>query len=391
MTAGGADLPPPSLPELRDRDNLRAAVLARRAGRPRQLKRLLPETEALLQDAIRAAHSGGAPLPSELVQAITAGLAAPTWNRYTAALRSWRDFASARCLDPIPADPTQFACYLAEQGRGERGYSQTKARMCAIRALSNLVGAPSPHEHPLVAGYRLGARRTKVARRGSVRPIFAHEIPRPGSSPLARGRGGRPLPARSRRARDAAARHMAFLHDGALRYDDMLEGQLGDILCFDSYLDLSVFGSKTDRRLAGQPATMPRSPEPTSGATGLFQTARFGMVRLLELPQGVLAAVAARFQAANDDPSPTGRDALATWPDDIRALADRLYTAGIAAHRLPVFGRWLFDDLTADSDLTAAPSTAEFARLARATLAGAGVDVTRAAAHSMRRGRVAGL
>jgi hypothetical protein len=56
---------------------------------------------------------------------------------------------------------------------------------------------------------------------------------------------------------------------------------------------------------------------------------------LLDLPQGVLAAIAARLQAANDDPSPTGREAL----DDIRVLADRLYTAGIAAHRLPVFGR----------------------------------------------------
>ena len=343
-TAGGVDLPIPSLPELRDRDTLRAAVLARRAGRPRQLKRLLPETEALVQDAIRAAHSGGAPLPPELVQAITAGLAAPTWNSYTAALRSWRDFASARGFDPIPADPTRFACYRAEEGRDERGCSQTKARICTIRALSDLVGAPSPHEHPLVAGYRPGARRMKVARRGSVRPIFAHEIPRPGSSPLARGRGGRSLPARSRRARDATALHLAFLHDGALRYDYMLEGQLGDILCFDSYLDVSVFGSKTDRRLAGQPATMPRSPEPTSGAAGLFQAARSGMERLLALPQEALAAIAARFQAANDDPCPTRREALATWPDDIRALADRLYAAGIAAHRLPVFGRWLFDD-----------------------------------------------
>ena len=148
-----------------------------------------------------------------------------------------------------------------------------------------------------------------VASARGLNPIPA-EVSRPGSSPLARGRGGRPLPARSRRARVAAARHMSLLRDGALRYDDMLEGQLGNILCFDSYLDLSVFGSTTDRRLASQPATMPRSPEP--GAAGPFQSASFGMECLLDLPQGVLAAIAARFQAANDDPRPTGREALAT-------------------------------------------------------------------------------
>ena len=46
---------------------------------------------------------------------------------------------------------------------------------------------------------------------------------------------------------------MAFLPDGALRYNDTLrlEGQVGDILFFDDRVDISIFGSKTDRRLAG--------------------------------------------------------------------------------------------------------------------------------------------
>jgi hypothetical protein len=39
---------------------------------------------------------------------------------------------------------------------------------------------------------------------------------------------------------------MALLHAGALRYDDMLEGQLGDCLFFPDLVLVSVFGSKTD-------------------------------------------------------------------------------------------------------------------------------------------------
>ncbi len=115
------------------------------------------------------------------------------------------------------------------------------------------------------------------------------------------------------------------------------------------------------------------------------------MGRLLKLPMEVLTTIAESFQASNDDPRPTGSKALAIWHDAIRVLAGRLYAASIAAHCLLGFRRWRFDDLNAGSDLTAAPSTIEFAQLSRATLAGAGVDTTREGAHSMRRVRVAGL
>jgi hypothetical protein len=123
------------------------------------------------------------------------------------------------------------------------------------------------------------------------------------------------------------------------------------------------------------------------------------MERLLALPPATLAAIAARFQAANDDPHPTGIQALATWPDGIRALAARLYAArqyaaGIAAHRLPVYWRWLFDDLGQESDLTASPVTVEFARLSRAMLSGGGGGCLAhggAYCSSFRRGGVAGL
>ncbi len=72
-------------------------------------------------------------------------------------------------------------------------------------------------------------------------------------------------------------------------------------------------------------------------------------------------------------------------------LAARLHAAGIMAHALPVFGRWLFEELDPTSDLTASPSTGEFGRLSRAVLASAGVDILRVAAHSFRRGRAVGL
>ncbi len=57
--------------------------------------------------------------------------------------------------------------------------------------------------------------------------------------------------------------------------------------------------------------------------------------------------------------------AVASWPPHIPELILLLYAAGVPVHSLPLFGRWLFDDLSEASELTAAPSTAKFARLSQ--------------------------
>ena len=100
-------------------------------------------------------------------------------------LRAWSGFAEANGSPWLPADPRVFADFLVAQGARDAGYSQTKARCCAIDALSTLAGVPSPTRHPLVAAVRTGARRSKRFRRGAARPIFAQEIPLLASPPPA--------------------------------------------------------------------------------------------------------------------------------------------------------------------------------------------------------------
>ena len=133
-----------------------------------------------------------------------------------------------------PADPATFAAWLAAAGAQDRGYAQTKTRCVAISALCALVGAPSPEAHHLVRAYRTAARRNKRFRRGSVTPLFRSELPLPptesqqGAPQLARRAGL--SPDERLRQRAATARHMALMHDAALRFDDTREGQLGNIL-----------------------------------------------------------------------------------------------------------------------------------------------------------------
>ncbi len=60
-------------------------------------------------------------------------------------------------------------------------------------------------------------------------------------------------------------------------------------------------------------------------------------------------------------------------------------------HLLPIYGRWQFEQLSVDSDLSAELPSHEFARLSRAVLAEAGVNTTGVGAHSFRRARGVGL
>ena len=164
--------------------------------------------------------SDGRSLPPNLVTDVTGQLHPSSWNRYAASIRPWLTYTRAHNLAVLPANPVDFAHFLAEAGARDAGYSQTKFRVNAIRSLSELAGLASPHTHPLVAGYRRGVSRTKGAsRRGSVRPIFGSEIPEALPQPALRtqpsGRGrphqrgrGRSLSVRSQLARLASVRQL---------------------------------------------------------------------------------------------------------------------------------------------------------------------------------------
>ena len=71
---------------------------------------------------------------------------------------------------------------------------------------------------------------------------------------------------------------------------------------------------------------------------------------------------------------------MSTWPAEVRDLAIPLYERGLSVHCLPYYGSWLWDTLTADSDLAAVPTTRQFGRLAQQVLAEAGAPAAGAGA-----------
>jgi hypothetical protein len=155
---------PLSLFELRRWEDLRDAILRRRAGRPRRQKRLSAGARDMLAEAGRLLRPAGGTLPPAVAEALVHGRAPLTWNRYAGPMRAWAGFAGARGASWIPAEPQLFAEFLEE--RAMAGAAAKKAACCAISAVSELAGVPAPGEHPLVAAVRRGSRRQGGVRRG---------------------------------------------------------------------------------------------------------------------------------------------------------------------------------------------------------------------------------
>jgi hypothetical protein len=141
----------PTLVDLRNRVSLLEEIRKRRAGVPRQAKQLKAATLQLLGTAIQS-RSGCNPcspsLEPALIAMLSKGKSASTWNDYAGVLRGWTAYAATAGTPFLPADPVHFANFLAKESVGEKGYGQTKRRVCAIDAISQLAEIPSPSKHP---------------------------------------------------------------------------------------------------------------------------------------------------------------------------------------------------------------------------------------------------
>ena len=291
---------------------------------------------AILQRTATSPGAGAVAPSSAAAALLSRGKSPGTWNRYASTLTRGEAYATLHATPFLPADPTHFANFLAEAAGAAGGGCQTKQRVCAIDALSAVARVPSPASDALVRDVRDGLRRAGRSVRGRrARPVFSYELPTAASLPSPSLRSRRPpfapvalpsfapvaLPtgfapvARSgprhlepggadaplsvhKRARAQALRTAAILEAAGLRYDDLMEAQLGDAIFFGDLVDLAIFGSKTDPLLVGQAAVMPASAAPNSGAAALREGTLLALHRLRALPDPVSTALASVPDAA---------------------------------------------------------------------------------------------
>ena len=200
------------------------------------------------------------------------------------------------------------------------------------------------------------------------------------------------LPVASARARAAAGRHLALLSDATARYDELNEGQLGDVLFEDERTVIAIFGSKCGSGGAGKPVAMPAASVPGSGAASLVDSMRCATVQLIAAfrrswrslpaaspPPGRAVILPGRLpwqrgrRKCGRSPPASSRHPGAHPPDDWAAV--------------PLLSR----DVTSSLQLTCVLSTRAFRALADRTIHTAGGDASSFGSRSMLREEAAAL
>ena len=181
--------------------------------------------------------------------------------------------------------------------------------------------------------------------------LAAGQLSRQGLSPVASAR--------------AAGRHLLLLLDAMARYNDLNDWQLGDVLFEDGRTVIAIFASAT---AAGQATPPPYRRPPASPARDphfLVDSVRCAMGRLFAAARRSWRSSPAALPSSGTGGHgrhPPGRAAVATWPEEVQALAPPPLV-GIPADFWAAVPR-LSRDLTPSLQLTGVISTRAFRALA---------------------------
>ena len=203
---------------------------------------------------------------------------------------------------------------------------------------------------------------------GRASPIFSFELPAADSFPSpSRGSGSGPRrlapggvvapPSARKRARAQAMCCASILESGDMRFDDILECQIGDAVVPPSIMMIDrlpvILDSETDTTLACQTSVLTAAAATDGGGIhACIEGNILGLELLTALPPYTLWAFALRLRAdCSRQEIRRGAAEFAARPEDILALAAPLYEIEMPVHCLPIYWQWQHERLHALSDL----------------------------------------
>ena len=171
----------------------------------------------------------------------------------------------------------------------------------------------------------------------------------------------------------------AVMQEAQLRWDDIADMRLGDIMWSDSAVRLLVVDGKTDTKRQGRFATLAFSVDPRSASQRLLHLIRRGVRGFACLPKITQTRLLTDLRCRQ--PSlpfqDSARSAIASLPEDVTAAAAAV---GLPLDNLPLLGTWPWQDRP--DSLVGQLSYNCFRSHLRQLFAG----LSRIGTHSMRRG-----
>ena len=299
-----------------------------RHGADRVAVEALEERE-LVRRSLPRRHGAQHTMTPELMRDLSASLKPKTTNSYAPYYAQWRDYCQQRRAPPMPACPFRLASFLSSLSSDNKTVEPTRKRVCAINHYHSVAGFPPPCQHPFVQRIVRGIKRRLGSRGSPSEPITLQEIYVARASAVAAGETGLMY----------VADICAVMQEAQLRWDDIADIRLGDIIWSDSAVRLLIVDSKTDATKQGQFGTLSFSLATHSACQRLLQLIRQGISGFSKLSCRMRHTLLAGLerQRASLPYKEEQTSTASTLPSDILQAATDL---SLPLANLPLLGTW---------------------------------------------------
>ena len=302
---------------------------------PRRDKQLTGTAKALLDQVVTRqlqANNAQHALSPSLRRDIQAGLKPQTTNCYAPCFIQWSNYCASVGAETMPAEPYTLASFLSSASDTNSTMEPTKKRVNAINYFHSIAGHPAPCQHPFVQHVIRGITNRLGCRNIPREPLSLTDL----------------LSARAA-ARTGGESGLAFVADvsivmqeAQLRWDDVADMRLGDIVWGTSAARLLVVDSKTDRLHQGHFATVAASSSADSAYRTLLRLIQQGIDRFAQYSPQTACSLLRELQQQQprlpyQQPS---LSSISTLPIHIREAAGR---CSLPLENLPLLGAWPFE------------------------------------------------
>jgi hypothetical protein len=233
----------------------------------------------------------------------------------------------------MPARPFELAAFLSDSAKANQTEEPTKKRVAAINLFHSLGGYSPPSEHPFVRNLVQGIRN-RLGRVSRPRdPISLQQIYDARERSAANNNTGLTF----------VADICSVMQEAQLRWDDIADMRLGDIMWTDTAVRLLVVDGKTDSQRQGRFATLAFSMAPHSASQRLLHLIRSGVQGFARLPKATQTRLLTdlRRQQASLPFRDSTISGIASLPADITEAAAAV---GLPLENLPLLGNWPWQD-----------------------------------------------
>jgi integrase len=170
-----------------------------------------------------------------------------TWRAYKHDWESFKAWAAASGVEPLPASPETLAAYLVHMQTEGLAPATWDRALAGIGQAHEAAGMPSPRGTKLVRETRKGLRRQVGVRQRQAAPLLAEHVRAIAAA----------IPDSLIGKRDLALLLLGW--SAALRRSELVGLDIGDATSTDRGLDVFIAKSKTDQEGRGQVVSVPES------------------------------------------------------------------------------------------------------------------------------------